>query len=86
MEEKDVNDILKEEPIGNLEISLGQIASFEGNKDINGVESLVDEAFKSFLTISIEGQEKKYRKEERQALLDEIYKLLKKGESNETQN
>lgn len=86
MNEKNVNDIPKEEPIGNLEISLKQIDSFEGNKDIDGAEALVDEAFKSIITISIEGQEKKYRKEERQALLDEIYKLLKKGESNETQN
>ncbi len=79
MEEKDVNDIPKENPIGNLEIPLRQIESFEGNKDINGVEALVDEAFKGVLTINIEGQDKKYRKEERQALLDEIYKLLKKG-------
>ena len=77
MEENNANGIPKEEPTGNLIIRLKDFDSFEGNQSLNRVEAVVDDAFKSFLTISIEAQERKYYKENRQALLDEIYELLK---------
>lgn len=78
---KNSNDgISTEEPMGNIEIPLGKIKSFIGNRDINSVETLVDDAFKGFHTVSIEGYDKKYFKEERQTLLDEIYKLQNGGE------
>ena len=73
------NSIPKEKPFGNFIIRLKELESFEGNQNINSVEAIVDEAFKSYLTISIEDKEKRYYKEERQVLLDEICELQKKG-------
>ncbi len=79
MEETNCNGIRKEEPLGNLVIYLKDIKSFEGNIDLNSVEAVVDDAFKGFRTISIEDQEKRYCKEERQKLIDEIHRLLEEG-------
>lgn len=80
MNENNNVSIPTEEPMGNIEIPLEKIESFKGNRDINNVETLVDDAFKGFLTVSIEGHEKRYAKEERQALIDEIHKLQNGGE------
>lgn len=79
MEEKNSNGIPKEEPNGNLVIHLKDVESFEGNIDLNRVEALIDDAFKGLCTISIEDQEKRYHKEERQDLIDEIKNRLKEG-------
>lgn len=81
MEETNGNGIPKEEPFGNLVIHLKDVKSFEGNIDLNSVEAIVDNAFKGFHTISIEDQEKRYCKEERQELIAEINKLLKEREN-----
>ena len=75
--------IPSEEPTGNLVIPLDTIKSFEGNLFINNVEKLVDEGFGDYHTISIDGYEKEYCREERQALLDEICKLQKQEEKQE---
>lgn len=80
MNENNNVSIPTEEPMGNIEIPLEKIKSFKGNRDINNVETLVDDAFKGFQTVSIEGYEKRYVKEERQALIDEIHKLQNGGE------
>lgn len=79
MKESNCNGIPKEEPLGNIIIHLNDIKSFEGNSDLNSVEALIDDAFKGLRTISIEDQEKRYCKEERQDLIDEINRLLKEG-------
>ena len=79
MEEKNCSGIPKEEPKGNLVIHLKDVESFKGNIDLNSVENLIDDAFKGLCTISIENQEKRYCKEERKDLIDEIKQLLKKG-------
>ncbi len=83
MSENNNVGILSEEPTENLVISLDTIKSFDGNLFINNVEKLVDEGFKDYRTISIEGHEKKYCKEERQALLDEICKLQRKDKKKQ---
>ena len=83
MSENNDVGILSEEPTGNLVISLDTIKSFDGNLFINNVEKLVDEGFKDCRTISIDGYEKKYCKEERQALLDEICKLQRQEETDD---
>jgi hypothetical protein len=80
MNENNDISVPQEEPKGNLVVSLKEIESFEGNIDISNLEAMVDEAFKGFHTISIEGQEKTYCKKERQAFLDEIQKLQKQME------
>ena len=79
MEETNRNGIRKEEPFGNFVIHLKDVKSFEGNINLNSLEAIVDDAFKGFRTISIENQEKRYCKEERQELVDEIYRLQKEG-------
>ncbi len=81
MSENNIVGIPSEEPTGNMVIALDTIKSFEGNLFINNVESLVDEVFKDYRTISIEGHEKKYRREERLALLDKICKLQNEKEN-----
>ena len=60
-------------------ILLKEIESFAGNRDINNVEALVDEAFKSFHTISVEEENKHYQISEKEELIKHIYKLQEKG-------
>lgn len=67
-------------PIGHCFITLEEISSNAGNKDINGLDAILDELFKAVVTISIENQEKKYSVSEKQSLINEIQEQLKKGE------
>ena len=64
-----------EQPTGNMVISMKEIKSFTGNKSINSIETLVDEAFRSFNTISVENDTKRYQSSDKQELIAHIKQL-----------
>lgn len=67
-------------PIGHCTITLEEVSSFAGNRDLNSLEAIMDSLFDAVLTVSIEGQELRYCKDEKQALIEKIVELQKKGE------
>lgn len=81
MEKNSGNGIPIEEPSKNIIIHLKDIESFDGNIILNSVEALVDDAFKTCCTISIEDQERKFSENEKQELIKEIERLQNKAKA-----
>lgn len=67
-------------PIGHCTITLEEVSSFAGNRDINSLEAVLDSLFDAVVTVSIEGQELRYCKKEKQALIEKIVELQKEGD------
>ena len=66
-------------PIGHCTITLEEVSSFAGNRDLNSLEAVLDSLFDAVVSVSIEGQELRYCKDEKQALVEKIVELQKEG-------
>ena len=56
------------------------LLDFNGNQSINSIDTLLDQMFLAFTTVSIEGHERRFNSDERDELMAEINRLQEGGE------